>query len=630
MIAFFFIAGNLGADEADIKAGLDGEVLAGEQPVAAAKVYAYELGTYALEKVSTDPHGRFLFQTLPAGLYKIVAFKEGFTPTVELLMRRRAEVKQTLQLFLTEEVLGDVRQAEDYWSARGRIPSDVLREIQRFEVEEKLTEAKHRGQQIDLTRNTDFQTQMVASSGVESLGEQHGDARLTNMKVGFRGAVGSMEVGVDGRFQQLALDHATAASAKVPEGEMRSLAFQVESAESSRLSVTTASGQSANIGPKGMTPVDLEHYQVRWDGSTGDKGRSSVSAHYTEESNYYQLGRIDPIAIPDTSRTFDLQGAYVRSLGRNTSLTTGLLYRQRSSDLAPSDIDQRFGENEEIGFFGSASMQIQPRIYVEYGLFSKIQDGGLSLMPHGGMVIQLGDSWQARTAISQRIDQGGQHSPFQGFSASQYDSDSQICQRSGEACYELTLTRHGARDNSTSLGAIHRKFAETLRVYFSDDFFDRLESLFMVQGDSLPELRFQMIRRITPKILAKLESNIASGGGGIFYATDEQTYENQVRYLVTSLDTLFQQTSTGVFVAFHHLEQDLKPMEPQGTSDGGSDVEMQRLQLMLTQDLNVLVDVSSKWAFRVNMELSRGSTPYTLTPDDELHKKLTGGFSVSF
>ena len=63
---------------------------------------------------------------------------------------------------------------------------------------------------------------------------------------------------------------------------------------------------------------------------------------------------------------------------------------------------------------------------------------------------------------------------------------------------------------------------------------------------------------------------------------------------------------------------------------GLAEIEMQRLQLMLTQDLNVLADFASNWAVRFNVELSRGSTPYRLSADDELHKKLTGGFSVSF
>ena len=33
-------------------------------------------------------------------------------------------------------------------------------------------------------------------------------------------------------------------------------------------------------------------------------------------------------------------------------------------------------------------------------------------------------------------------------------------------------------------------------------------------------------------------------------------------------------------------------------------------------------------AVRVNMEVSRGATPYMLSTDDELYKKLTGGHLV--
>ena len=151
----------------------------------------------------------------------------------------------------------------------------------------------------------------------------------------------------------------------------------------------------------------------------------------------------------------------------------------------------------------------------------------------------------------------------------------------------------------------------------------------MVEGDQLPELQFSVTRRLAPRILAKLESNLAEGGGGIFYATDEQPYKNDVRYLVTSLDTRFQRTATGVFVAFHHLQQSFKKVGGE-TEEQQAHLEVERLQLMLTQDLNVLVDLASNWAVRLNMELSRGSTPYTLSVDNELYKKLTGGISVSF
>jgi hypothetical protein len=79
-------------------------------------------------------------------------------------------------------------------------------------------------------------------------------------------------------------------------------------------------------------------------------------------------------------------------------------------------------------------------------------------------------------------------------------------------------------------------------------------------------------------------------------------------------------------VAFHHLEQTLRPT--QGAP--AKQLELERLQFMLTQDLDVLRSLPSNWAVRLNMELSRGSMPYSLEPDDGLKKTLTGGIAVSF
>jgi hypothetical protein len=285
-------------------------------------------------------------------------------------------------------------------------------------------------------------------------------------------------------------------------------------------------------------------------------------------------------------------------------------------------------DDEVVGVYGTAGSQVQPRIFVEYGLYSAMREGDLSLIPHGGIVVKLGDDWEARTKVSKRVEDATD--VFRRFNTA-FFKDARSCQTASEACYEVTFAhQRQGEEESFSIGAIHREFAETLRVYFSDDFFNRLESVLMVPGDDLPEVRLRMVRRISPKVLAKLESNYAAGGGGIFYATDDQAYENEVRYLVTSLDTRFQRTQTGVFVAFHHLEQDLSPITDSGSKGGGSEVEVQRLQLMLTQDLSALANIAPNLAVRVNMELSRGATPYTLTPDNELYKKLTGGISVSF
>ena len=100
----------------------------------------------------------------------------------------------------------------------------------------------------------------------------------------------------------------------------------------------------------------------------------------------------------------------------------------------------------------------------------------------------------------------------------------------------------------------------SFHLYFDDDFLNHFESLYLVQGDKLPELQVVVQRHVAPRVLARLESTYADGGGGLLYAIDDSPYENRVSYLVTSLDTRFQSSSTGVFLAFHHLQQGATPL----------------------------------------------------------------------
>jgi hypothetical protein len=149
-----------------------------------------------------------------------------------------------------------------------------------------------------------------------------------------------------------------------------------------------------------------------------------------------------------------------------------------------------------------------------------------------------------------------------------------------------------------------------------------------VPGDEVPELRLSVTRRLAPKVVSTFEGSLGSGGGGTFFASAGQTYENRVQYLTTSVDTRFQSTATGVFVAFHRLAQELSPFG--GGTGPASAVQLERLQLMLSQDLNILFDLAGTWAVQLNMELSRTSSPLQANGDSEIHKRFLGGIAVKF
>jgi hypothetical protein len=121
---------------------------------------------------------------------------------------------------------------------------------------------------------------------------------------------------------------------------------------------------------------------------------------------------------------------------------------------------------------------------------------------------------------------------------------------------------------------------------------------------------------------------VGAGGGGLLQTGGRKSYENEVRYLVTSIDTLFEETATGIFLAFHRLEQELSPVKGNRASPA---LELERLQLGLRQDLSILQHLATNLALHLNMEFSRGaSTDSSVLELDDLRKRVTGGVAVRF
>jgi len=624
------VGGSAGTGVPDEKsAGVFGRVVGDLQPLSAVRVYAYQLADLSLKRVVTDAEGSFRFPELPAGLYKIIAHKTGFVPAVVMLARTRTNTRQYLELELAEQS-ADSSPGDDFWSVRDRIPADVLREINTPSPELRLADSPFGpGDRVVVNR---VGTAMEAMTGVDQL---HGanEAVLSGGKLGVEGTMAGMKIGLSGDYWRLAppgSGRSGGAEGDV-DGLARHLVLKLED-DDSELALSTVSQRLDGVSAGGE-PIDFESHRLSW-GQDFESSRAHVSAQYTSQANYYADNPLAPVEIPRASQSWEVEGSYTVDASERSSFQGGVRYRDRSVDLTGDEVPTGFEalQDERLDLFGRAGTRIEPTVLIEYGLYTTLRDGSLSLVPHGGLVLQLGDAWQASALASGRVS-SGEDQRRRDFLPAFY-SESGSCTQGEESCYKVALARH-AEDGSSdlSVGAIHREIGETLRLFFNDDFFDHIESLYLVRGDQIPELQFGVSRRVTPEILAHLESNVGSGGGGVFYATDNEPYENSVRYLVTSLDTHFQGTDTGVFISFHHLEQELDPMAQsiQEADGGRSRLEVQRLQLMLTQDLNILMDVAADWAVKLNMEVSRGSMLFEdPAHSDDLRRRILGGFAVKF
>jgi hypothetical protein len=337
-----------------------------------------------------------------------------------------------------------------------------------------------------------------------------------------------------------------------------------------------------------------------------------------------------PIGVPNESRSWRVEGIYTTELDERSSLQAGMRYRHRVSGHAAPGALGLSGplEQEQVDLFGRGGTRVGSSVLVEYGLYTGLRDGSLSLSPRGGLVLQLAPQWQAEMTAALKVHdeapEGARHfTP--AFLAPHLTSDP--CADNEQSCYRVLLSHQQAdADETFSVGVSHREFDDLQRLDFSDDLADRHTGLYLVPGDELPEVEVAVSRRLTPRILARWQSNLASGGGGVFYATDNSSYQNSVRYLVTSVDTHFDGTSTGLFVAFHHLQQDLQSLGVP-SAEPARQLEVERLELMLTQDLNILLGLATDMAVQLNMQLSRGAA---MADDDELRRRLMGGIALRF
>ena len=189
------------------------------------------------------------------------------------------------------------------------------------------------------------------------------------------------------------------------------------------------------------------------------------------------------------SRTWHIEGAYTETFSDRNTLQAGLRYRERQFGLG--DDPSRPGKAgrqalSSVDLFSRGGVRVQPAVLMEYGLYSTLSDGSLALTPQGGVVFQLGSDWQLETSAAHRVytDQPSRpRLPPHPLRAARP-------LRAGErGLLPDEPDAQGGDDDSLTFGAAQRTVGDTLRLYFSDDFFDRSESLYLVRGDKLPELR---------------------------------------------------------------------------------------------------------------------------------------------
>lgn len=632
-----------GSARAEVQ-GLEGRVILHESPVSEARVYAYQLVEKSLHKVLTDGSGRFLFEALPAGIYKLIAHKTGLAPAIQLLQRDAADSVQFVELQLTEEASADLT---DFWSVRSQIPSDVLREITAPLAADAADTGDAAGSpasdapelaNLVLGSSAQMDSRMLAEvsaqSGVHDV-TPDAVARLTGANVGLKGQLGKVKLTMEGDFQSIASDLQARPGPDVGmgiDGQTHSVSFKVQTPRQGDFDLSSSSNRMTMMDESFTTPVEASQLFFSWNRPVGEAGTTSVKASLVEESGLYNRAWIDPLGLPVASRRLRVEGDYARKLAGFGDVRAGLRYRESSGAYARriAGTGSALLATESIDAFGDGGWQAHEKVLVQYGLFTTMTDGSISMTPRGGFVLQMGPYWQTSVNAAHRVV--SQEDVIADDFLPVILDGTMTCGEAETACYQMTVQRSSGVDSQLALGASYRELDETVRMYFNGNFFESSEGIFLVPGDRIPEVHASMRQRLAPGIVTKISASVASGGGGVFQSVNRRHYQNEISMVSSGIDATFERTSTGVYLSFQRLDQQLVPFSQSARSTVPEQAtDMQRLELVVSQNLSAIWDLSQDWAVHVGMGLARGASFFHSDVDSEaIQRRVVTGVAVRF
>lgn len=617
-----FAVAAVGASPAHATAGVSGRVLRADLPVADAAVYAYHVVEKSFRRVATDRAGEFLFETLPAGLYKIVAHKLGSAPAVVVLARRAAEDSQYVQVELPPAA---DEPATDFWALRSEVPTDVLREL----APTAISLASY--QDGDDGLGSRFVTEIGASASRQELASSR-VAESAGAELDLYGSFGTLDLQLEGEFENFVsglADRLAAEGAESLSGRSAIFRIGLSGQSAGRLGISGRTHELLSADGSGLDPLDFSQYRIDYTREFDAERSTDLAAQFVDEAGLLSSSGLAPRSLPLASRTWSLQGSYSQPLGSNNRIQAGLRYREaeryRTSLVSPATRDSY------LDVWSNGEIDLNSTMVVQYGLFSTMSDGSVSLTPRGGMMLHLSPSWRASALASHRFVASDEDPLAQDFVPLLF-LGALGCEDADTTCYQVQLMHGTDEQNGLRIRGSWRQFDRTVRLFLREDFALNPEGLFFVPGDELPEAQTTVHRRLGSSVAATWTTSYAAGGGGIYRAVNRRRYVNEVEYYTTSVTAQILPSSTGIYLAFQRVEQALEPLTAgRSRRQSPAGARLDRLELALSQDLSAIFDLASRWAVRIAMELVRGGTVLVPADDaDALRRGLSTSVAIRF
>lgn len=559
-----------------------GTVTNAARPVSNALVIAFNTQDSAATKVWTGADGAFALPLLRAGVYKIIAVKAGFAPTVATLLPTKSNHRLTLRLE-TEKRAAAKNKNQEIWELRGSLPADVLRDLD-FAMQPAEIAS------YEIPR---FRGEMLSVTGVAN--HQTASPAYAQTAVGVQGRIGeSWQVGLRGNLQRFENPNDEVMfGTPVAESSVMSMELRSSPTQAYRVGTTKSSWRYRD-GEEGEQLADISAHNFEW-----RNGPAKVEVRYFEQDNLFQ-------STPVQSNRIEIGGSVPVLQTRRSDLGIQLRVTQES-------IESNAEALRTADLAANGSIVLVPSFVLHYGMASRIALEGQEVAPRTGAEWKLTDDFSLIGSVSYKVLD---HDPARTILPDLvfWSDDAR-----GLPKYAYTIGFVSGKEGKNRFSALATVSAvdDPLRVVFADEMNQFWDGLYVDSGDVRRDLRLEYRRDFGNRFAI----DVAGTAGTATPRAGAMGDEREKVYVTGDLQSTFIPTRTSLAVSYREIQQ---------PSDSGEEnYETERIHLRMAQSLYLPVDIK----LLLGLELARAEhSPYlmdALTPEGR-SKKYIGGLALNF
>ncbi len=553
-----------------------GIVTAAARPVEHALVGALNSQTFS----GTD--GAFSLPLLPAAVYRIIAVKQGFAPTMTMIVPTKKDYRLALRLDSEKRAKKDKNQ--EIWELRGSLPPDILRELDMAMAQPVVMAANE--YQVPRVKG-----EMVSMTGVADQSSNPGFAQTA---LGVQSRIGdTWQLGFRGNIHRV--DDPTDSSPfgnAIAESSAMQMELRSSATDAYRVASTKSWWRYRNSLAAAQQEADIRSNNLEW-----EHGDARVQVRYLEQQNLF-AGNPGSDLIEIAGNTTVMQTRR-SDIGVTLRVAQESLHNTANATFRTADLT------------ANANLEIVPSFILRYGMSSRMGLYGAEWAPRTGAEWKL--SKETSFVVSGLYKVYDQERQNMMPSIVMWSDESNVLPR-----YAYSFGFVSGDDKNSRLSAIATVSAadSPLRVVFTDGFEQFWEGMSIDNGDIRRNLRIAYRKELGRDFLI----NISSCAGT---ATPTRTLlptANKI-YVTGDVQSTYYPSGTTLALSYRQLH------EPQ--SNATAEYRTQRVNLRLAQALHLPLDLK----VLLGLEIARAAnSPFLLDTldSDGTTRKYIGGLGVNF